>query len=46
LTVRAATPGGTSHSFQVVSRIDTPEELSYFRHGGILHNVLRQLVRQ
>jgi aconitate hydratase len=46
LTVRAATPGGTSHSFQVVSRIDTPEELSYFRHGGILHYVLRQLVRQ
>jgi aconitate hydratase len=46
LTVRATTPGGAPKSFQVVSRIDTPEELSYFRHGGILHYVLRQLVRQ
>ena len=30
--------------FQVVVRIDTPEELSYYRHGGILPYVLRQLV--
>ncbi len=29
--------------FQVRSRIDTPEEMNYFRHGGILHYVLRQL---
>jgi aconitate hydratase len=25
-------------------RIDTPEEMSYYRHGGILPYVLRQLV--
>ena len=25
-------------------RIDTPKEAEYFRHGGILHYVLRQLV--
>jgi len=25
-------------------RIDTPRELDYFRHGGILQYVLRQLV--
>jgi len=27
----------------VRSRIDTPKERDYFRHGGILHYVLRQL---
>ena len=29
---------------EVVARIDTPEELSYYKHGGILPYVLRQLV--
>jgi aconitate hydratase len=38
LTVKA---GGKS--FQVRSRIDTPEEMNYYRHGGILQYVLRQL---
>jgi aconitate hydratase len=46
LTVRATLPGGATRTFQVFSRIDTPEELSYYRHGGILHYVLRQLVKQ
>ena len=45
LTVRAHGAGGPPKTFQVVSRIDTPEELSYYRHGGILHYVLRQLVK-
>ncbi len=31
--------------FQVVSRIDTPVELAYYRHGGILRYVLRQLIQ-
>jgi aconitate hydratase len=43
LTVKAAGVDGKSRSFQVRSRIDTPEEMNYFRHGGILHYVLRQL---
>ncbi len=38
LTVRA-----DNKTFQVRSRIDTPEEMNYYRHGGILHYVLRQL---
>ena len=25
-------------------RIDTPQEIPYYQHGGILHYVLRQLV--
>jgi aconitate hydratase len=32
-------------SFTVVTRIDTPNELDYYRHGGILQYVLRQLAR-
>ena len=30
----------------VLVRIDTLDELEYFRHGGILHYVLRNLVKQ
>ena len=31
------------HSFEVTVRIDTPKELDYYRHGGILQYVLRSL---
>jgi aconitate hydratase len=44
LTVRARSADGSEKVFKVVSRIDTPEEMSYYRHGGILPYVLRQLV--
>ena len=44
LTVRARGDDGSEKTFRTVSRIDTPEELSYYRHGGILPYVLRQLV--
>ena len=44
LTVRAKAEDGSVKTFSAVSRIDTPEELSYYRHGGILPYVLRQLV--
>jgi aconitate hydratase len=46
LTVRARDAAGGEKTFQVRTRIDTPEELSYYRHGGILPYVLRQLVRR
>ncbi len=36
--------GGAMREFDVVARIDTPEEMQYYRHGGILPYVLRQLV--
>jgi aconitate hydratase len=35
--------GGKTREFQARLRIDTPKELDYYRHGGILHYVLRQL---
>ncbi|HXI98690.1 MAG TPA: aconitate hydratase, partial [Gemmatimonadaceae bacterium] len=44
LTVRAKAADGSEKEFSAVSRIDTPEEMSYYRHGGILPYVLRQLV--
>ncbi len=43
--VRATAPDGTVTEFLAVARIDTPEELEAFRHGGILPYVLRQLVK-
>ena len=46
VTVRATGDDGTVIEFQAVSRIDTPEEMSYYRHGGILPYVLRQLVNR
>jgi aconitate hydratase len=39
----ATAPGAAPITFEVRSRIDTPKERDYFRHGGILHYVLRQL---
>jgi aconitate hydratase len=42
LTV-TATAGGTDRRFEVLARIDTPLELAYYRHGGILQYVLRGL---
>ena len=44
-TVRAVAPDGTTREFTATVRIDTPEELIYYRHGGILPYMLRQLVR-
>jgi len=43
LTVKATGAGGKVITFKVRSRIDTPEEMNYYRHGGILQYVLRQL---
>jgi aconitate hydratase len=42
ITVRAL--GEKTTEFQALVRIDTPEELVAFKHGGILPYVLRQLV--
>jgi aconitate hydratase len=46
LAVRAVADDGAVTEFAARVRIDTPEELEAFRHGGILPYVLRQLVRQ
>ncbi len=43
VTVIATPDEGKPVEFSVRVRIDTPKERDYFRHGGILHYVLRQL---
>jgi aconitate hydratase len=43
VTVTATPPGGAPKQFTARLRIDTPKEREYFRHGGILQYVLRQL---
>ena len=45
INVRATTVDGATTEFSATVRIDTPEELVAFSHGGILPYVLRQLVR-
>ena len=45
LTVKAIDDSGKVTEFAVICRIDTPAELEYFRHGGILEYVLRQLLQ-
>jgi len=46
LTVTSLHPNGTTLTFQTQVRLDTPVEVEYYRNGGILHTVLRQLVKQ
>jgi aconitate hydratase len=41
--VTAHRDGADDVSFEATVRIDTPQEWLYYRHGGILHYVLRQL---
>jgi aconitate hydratase len=43
-TVVARRPDGAAREFSVTVRIDTPQEREYYRHGGILQFVLRQLL--
>ena len=43
VAVRAQPVGGPAREFRAVVRIDTPMEVEYYRHGGILEYVLRQL---
>ena len=43
VVVRLTPPDGVAREFRASARIDTPEELVAFRHGGILPYVLRQL---
>jgi aconitate hydratase len=44
LKVRAKSDDGKEKTFTVIARADTPEEVAYYRHGGILQYVLRQML--
>jgi aconitate hydratase len=43
VAITATRADGTVVRFQAMVRIDTPVEIDYYRHGGILHTVLRSL---
>ncbi len=45
LTIKARAADGSEKSFEALARIDTAVELDYYRHGGILQFVLRQLLK-
>ncbi len=44
ISVRAKSEDGKTKQFSVIARVDTPEEVSYYHHGGILQYVLRQML--
>jgi aconitate hydratase len=43
VSVHATAEDGSETTFTARVRIDTPQEVEYYRHGGILQYVLRQL---
>jgi aconitate hydratase len=45
VTVGVERNDGTRSSFTVTARLDTPVEINYYRNGGILHTVLRKMLR-
>jgi aconitate hydratase len=44
MKVRAKSDGGKEKTFSAIARADTPEEVAYYHHGGILQYVLRQML--
>jgi aconitate hydratase len=44
VTVKARKADGNAKTFRATVRIDTPQEVRYYQHGGILQYVLRQLL--
>jgi aconitate hydratase len=45
LTVKAKRADGSVTEFQVTALLNTNVEVNYYRNGGILHTVLRNLVK-
>jgi aconitate hydratase len=45
LEVRARAPGAPEKTFRAIARIDTPMELEFYKHGGILPYMVRQLLK-
>jgi aconitate hydratase len=45
LTVRVRRGDGSTTEFQAIARVDSPVEVDYLKHGGILQMVLRNLLK-
>ena len=46
VTVKVKRDDGTETSFATLSRLDTPVDVTYYKNGGILQTVLRDLLRR
>jgi aconitate hydratase len=46
LSIKAKDETDHEITFKVTSRLDTPVDIEYFKNGGILHNVLRSILRK
>ena len=46
LAVKATSDDGETKEFKVKARVDSPVEVEYLRNGGILHTVLRQMLKE
>ena len=46
MTIRVTAADAVPREFRVRVRIDTPIEMEYYRHGGVLQAVLRRLARE
>jgi aconitate hydratase len=44
VTIVASTEDGKDIEFNALARLDTPKEIEYYQHGGILQYVLRKMV--
>lgn len=45
LTIKVRTKNDNEHSFQVIARLDSPIDIEYYKNGGILHTVLRNIIK-
>jgi aconitate hydratase len=45
VSVKAKKPDGSIVAFKAIARLDTPIDINYYRNGGILQTVLRQLLK-
>jgi aconitate hydratase len=45
VSVEAKAADGTVSTFEAQVRLDTPVEVQYYRNGGILHTVLREMAK-
>jgi aconitate hydratase len=46
VTVRAIRDDGRELVFEATARLDTPVEVAYYQNGGVLHTVLRRMIKQ
>jgi aconitate hydratase len=44
VTVTATAPDGTTKTFQAIARVDTPDDVEYYKQGGLMPYVLRGLL--